>query len=166
MQVDRAEGGVKGARLPDGFVAPVTNPHVQTTVPDATSLEPANCDAFSPDVTSAHVAQRRQAAWQINPQTGEPKLENLDGDLVGYVERHPLAHYASHRAPIRFESKSASFHQLTPGVLGIDLGHAMSSLPVATAHPLDQPYDWAEDVKKKATCLIDEDSPESVLCIH
>jgi hypothetical protein len=139
---------------------------MHTPAPKRASPEPANRDAFSPGLTSADIAQGGEALRQVDPQTGEPQLENLDGDLVGYVERHPSAHYASHRAPIRFESKSANFHQLTPGVLGIDSWHAMSSLPVAPAHPPDQPYDRVEDVKKKATCLIDEDLPESISFTH
>ena len=103
-------------RLAGGFVAPEANRHVDAPAPDATPLEPADRDAFSPGFTPADIAQRRQASWQINPQPGEPKLENLNGDLVGHVERYPSARDTSHGAPSRFERKSAYayIHQLTP----------------------------------------------------
>lgn len=94
-------------------MAPEANLHVDAPAPDATSLEPADRYAFSPGFTSADIAQRRQAAWQIHRQTGEPELENLDGDPVGDVECHPAARDASHGAPGWLEIKSANFHKVS-----------------------------------------------------
>ncbi|MFL9928008.1 hypothetical protein P0D88_01755 [Paraburkholderia sp. RL18-103-BIB-C] len=64
-------------------MAPVAQRDMHTPAPKRASPEPANRDVLSPGLTSADIAQGGEALRQVDPQTGEPKLENLDGDLVG-----------------------------------------------------------------------------------
>jgi hypothetical protein len=100
-------------QLPKSLVVPETDWHVDAPAPEVATFESADRDAFSPGLTSADVAKRRYTAWQINRQAGEPKLENCNGDLIGYVERHPSARDAGHGTASRLVSKPA-FHWSNP----------------------------------------------------